>query len=91
MNTLSLVYRPYCTTNQYILISLCSASKDDSFSNDDHLRMVKVELPSPTMIGLSLMKLRKAVSELSFIVPNDKDNWIPVRYSFVSALTLLLT
>jgi hypothetical protein len=53
--------------------------KDEFLCNEDHLNVINLELPSPAAVGLSFARLKKAVSELAFIIPNDRENWIPVR------------
>jgi hypothetical protein len=53
--------------------------KEEFLCNEDHLNVINLELPSPASVGLSFARLKKAVSELAFIIPNDRENWIPVR------------
>jgi hypothetical protein len=53
--------------------------KDQILCDEDHLNVINLELPSPASVGLSFARLKKAVSELAFTIPNDRENWVPVR------------
>jgi hypothetical protein len=66
-----------CNADLFLLMSLCIV-KEELVSYGDHLNVINLELPSPASVGLSFARLKKAVSELAFTIPNDRENWIPV-------------